>query len=317
MRIFKDNLDRDGFFWLETFPEAKKQRAPSHDGLNHLWGYLEMELTTITSLFVGSGEVGVEGGQMYLRFAQREGHYILPGSSIKGAVRSLAEMLSPSCMAVVDDRDYQGQCKADDSLMLCPACGLFGALSYLGRLTFEDAVISNPQSAYITIFQRTEPRFAAPESEVEREKSFEFRKFYMGLAQRARIQDHERLEVLKPGLFCPLLIRLSNVQDWEMGLLILSLGAAPGMEFNWKLGGAKNRGFGLVSLRLRDGQCASGLDWMFGKKQPTALKVQDWVNAYIRQAKQWKVWQDVVMVVNRLREVYGHGVATGSEEGTH
>jgi len=312
MRIFKDNLDRDGFFWVETFPEPKKQRAPSHEGLNYLWGYLEMELTTLTPLFVGSGEVGIEGGQMYFRFARREGHYIVPGSSIKGAVRSLAEMLSPSCMAVVDDRDYQGQCKADDSLMLCPVCGLFGALSYRGRLTFEDAVIPSPQSDHVTIFQRTEPRYAAPESEAERDKSFEFRKFYRGPAQSARTQDHERLEVLKQGLSCPLLIRLSNVQDWEAGLLILSLGAAPGMEFNWKLGGAKNRGFGLVTVCLRDGQFASGLDWMFGKKQSPAPKVQDWVNAYIRQAQQWKVWQEVQMVVNHLRGVYGHGAAPGS-----
>jgi hypothetical protein len=62
---------------------------------------------------------------------------VLPGSSLKGAVRQAYELLTPSCFLIKDEA-----CKVpkdDDRPEICPACSLFGAAGLGGRLSFGEA----------------------------------------------------------------------------------------------------------------------------------------------------------------------------------
>ena len=59
---------------------------------------------------------------------------VLPGSSLKGALRQVYELLTPSCQLVRGEA-----CRArakDASPQVCPACSLFGAAGLGGRFVF-------------------------------------------------------------------------------------------------------------------------------------------------------------------------------------
>lgn len=70
--------------------------------------------------------------------------YLIPGSSIKGAVRSIVEAITCSCVCITKSahhshlpEEYRG-CASVNAL--CTACRLFGAQDYQGHLRFEDAI---------------------------------------------------------------------------------------------------------------------------------------------------------------------------------
>ncbi len=71
-----------------------------------LTGKLVIELTALSSLTVGSGlyenasDVGLTGNQVVRGIVLRDGKPVIPGSSIKGAVRSNYELITLSSMAV-------------------------------------------------------------------------------------------------------------------------------------------------------------------------------------------------------------------------
>src|ERR1700752_3785470 len=97
--------------------QPKREKPAGHDRAleQRLTGWLDIELETLTPLHVASGitDFVKGGGREQLALLQVSiGRFhvsdpdkivsraVLPGSSIKGAVRSLAEALSPSCLLV-------------------------------------------------------------------------------------------------------------------------------------------------------------------------------------------------------------------------
>jgi len=123
---------------------------------NLLTGTLTLTMQTMTPVHVGSGysDFVKAGNQEYLAALQASKkvcepdairrRYLIPGSSIKGAVRSIVEAITYSCVRVTQGRNrsflpqgYGGCIQPDE---LCPACRLFGAQDYQGHLSFEDAI---------------------------------------------------------------------------------------------------------------------------------------------------------------------------------
>ena len=142
------------------FPKRRpdRKKGAGQDKLNPclLSGTLELTLRTLTPVHVGSGysDFIKAGNQEYLAALQafkpvREAdavrrRYLIPGSSIKGAVRSLVEAITRSCIRITQSRHrpyipqgYGGCMSVND---LCIACRLFGAQDYQGHVSFEDAV---------------------------------------------------------------------------------------------------------------------------------------------------------------------------------
>lgn len=309
MEIIQDDLQQKGFFWVEAL-KPQWGEVPSQNSLEGIWGQLRLRLVAGSPLFVGSGEIGVDGeGRTYFQFARCYDRYIIPGSSLKGAVRGLAELLSPSCMAVVDDRSYRKRCfatKQRPPLSLCPACGIFGAPGYYGRVGIEDAPVDKGFTRLIEqIDHRTEARRFGPSP--DRERAFSYRKLYSrDPAQQTWYREKERLEVLR-GVTAEVLLYFRQLREWELGLLTLSLGIAPEHEFAFKLGGGKNRGMGLVKLQFLEGAYSPGRGWFLGHwKQVTREILKSWLEAYRVKARSWNsgLWEKIKQVVNKLQEVY-------------
>jgi CRISPR/Cas system CSM-associated protein Csm3 (group 7 of RAMP superfamily) len=119
-------------------------------------GRLRGSLHTLAPLHVGTGlvvppaDVGLESDIPLLKsFHAAGGRLTIPGSSLKGAVRSLVEMLTYACVNKTKTRwrskrqreEYQ-ECRYNSKRRegeLCTACKMFGAMGYEGQIYFHDA----------------------------------------------------------------------------------------------------------------------------------------------------------------------------------
>lgn len=172
---------------------------------------------------------------------------VLPGSSLKGALRQVYELLTPSC-----EPGQRGgrSCSArprDADPEVCPACSLFGAMGVAGRLGVQEAEPSTGPESVKTLIRRVPTAW-----EAQRPVPGSYR-FYD--PQRAAGRDREpRPEVEATwaawGRFRTHL-RLVNASPDELGLLFASLGigqdgAAPSL----RVGGKKFHGFGGAQVRV-------------------------------------------------------------------
>jgi CRISPR/Cas system CSM-associated protein Csm3 (group 7 of RAMP superfamily) len=106
-------------------------------------GTLDCALTLLTPLHVGSGLFRLANGQVVKEAIRQGEQLIIPGSSLKGVFRSIAEAISRSCVSKT--RQYLPSAalkECTDPENLCVCCRLFGGLGYLGRVRFTDTVIS-------------------------------------------------------------------------------------------------------------------------------------------------------------------------------
>jgi CRISPR/Cas system CSM-associated protein Csm3 (group 7 of RAMP superfamily) len=298
MRIVRDRKEHDGFFWVEQLlvnGRPVQETAQDLDILSGISGAWEVRFEVLSPLFIGSGEVDVadEPGvpTMHFRFARRGECVIVPGSSLKGVIRSLVEVLSPSCLGGEDHAR-------------CPACLLFGTLGRRGRVTFEDGAVENAELSVMQIAQRTQARRIGPNNERG------FRKLYsrdQGTAQATWSDDTERLETVLPGSRFRSRVSFHTLAEWQVGLLLLALGLAPGYGFHLKCGGGKNRGFGLLRSSWGEGVWAESQPWFWGRRQAvTEAQLQTWVDAYRCQAETWGIWSELPPLLACLQEEYRH-----------
>lgn len=197
-------------------------------------GVMTVSIEALTPLFVGTGDYEIDP-RRYQPFFRRAGDYVIPGTSVKGVVRSYAEALSPSCTA--------GNCGIDH---LCICCAVFGVLGIQGRITFLDANPQNPESInreVLCLEVRWGPRLDYPGQ----------RKFYAHddyTKWSTSPPDGERFEIVSRKTTFTFSIHFSNIAKREMGLLLLAMGLSPQHSFNLKMGGGKNRGLGSVKLSV-------------------------------------------------------------------
>lgn len=232
---------------------------------------LELE----SGLHVGSGDEGMTGDGLRTdaMVARREGKPFIPGSSLKGALRSMVErimqVVEPGrcCMLFADPGDLAAvpQCArvgarykewesdsnkyeealraADAEAELCPVCQLFGSTLMAARLKVGDATL-NEDAAYVAV--RRDGVGIDRDTETAKEKI----KY-----------DFEVVEGKGKKLGLTFTMQLENADDWDWALLhIIARGLNGGMEF----GGKKTRGMGkvrgaLTEVRYFDGTAGYGL----------------------------------------------------------
>lgn len=244
------------FFWiaLEGKPEPTKEGPAPHHRFSGLSGCLELEIEVRSDyLYVGSGQIelfdhhGRE--QAYFAFARRNGQLIIPGTSIKGAVRSVVEAISNSCVKLIGRGERlpasHQPCQGEDAL--CPACRLFGTTGYRGRVRFADAVpVGDVRPSIVKIADLWPP------SQIRGRKFYRSRQFQALDPKPAK--NHRFLEAAPKGSKFRSVLYFENASSAEMGLLIRALGldrspndpSKVAYVVPIKLGGAKPRCLGSV-----------------------------------------------------------------------
>jgi len=265
------------------FPKRRpyRQKGAGQDKLNPclLSGTLELTLRTLTPVHVGSGysDFIKAGNQEYLAALQaskpirEEGttrrRYLIPGSSIKGAVRSIVEAITCSCIRITQGRTqgrhrpyipqgYGGCMSVND---LCIACRLFGAQDYQGHVSFEDAVA--PKGSLVLLdtpllWTPARGGHGLPPRYLQGNQA-RGRKFY----RHARPPSGADLRAcIKSDAELPLRIHFLNLSEAELGVLLTALGLHPDHPFPIKLGGGKPVGLGSVQIILNRVTLLQGVD---------------------------------------------------------
>jgi CRISPR/Cas system CSM-associated protein Csm3 (group 7 of RAMP superfamily) len=246
------------FFWVSLEKPPRKDKPPDHDRFQDWSGRLEVEIEVVsTYLYVGSGtfELFPLDGQEQVcyAFARRNGELVIPGTSVKGAVRNVLEAISNSCVRQTAKKEgVHGSHRACEGVdKLCPACRLFGTTGYRGRVHFSDAVpVGEVKTERIKIADLWPPRLA------KGRKFYQTREF-QALDKRPE-KSHRFLEVVPRRSRFAASLYFENASSAEMGLLMRAWGldvqeskqeSKVVHAFPIKLGGAKPRCLGAVYLR--------------------------------------------------------------------
>jgi hypothetical protein len=244
-------------------PDRKKGAGQDKLDARLLSGTLELTLRTLTPVHVGLGysDFIKAGNQEYLAALQaskpirEEGttrrRYLIPGSSLKGAVRSIVEAITRSCIRITQSRHrpyipqgYGGCMSVND---LCIACRLFGAQDYQGHVSFEDAVA--PKGSLVLLgtpllWTPARGGRGLPPRYLQGNQA-RGRKFY---AHARPASGADPRACIKSGAELPLRIHFLNLSEAELGILLTALGLHPDHPFPIKLGGGKPVGLGSVQV---------------------------------------------------------------------
>ncbi len=249
------------FFWIpfhESPQRAKLTARESHECFQALSGRIGFEVRVVSEyLYVGSGAILLDDKVgAYYAFTRRGDQLVIPGTGIKGAVRSIVEALSNSCVRQIASKDRlrkpsyracgnvkQGQ---EKQAVLCPACRLFGTTGYRGRVYFVDALPADQlKTQIIKIADLWPPRQT-------KGRKFYQSKIFQHLDDKPE-KSHRFVEVIPKGVSFGTTLFFENTGPDEMGLLLRALGLERYSEqdniiptFPVKLGGAKPRCLGAV-----------------------------------------------------------------------
>lgn len=210
----------------------------AHDRLlaDRISGSIRLALRTIDPVRVGQGSYEPRPPRALVQdVISRNGVPILPGSSLKGVVRSLLEAIYGGC-------DPSDPCHPP-----CVACSLFGFVGgrdremseFMGRVGIEDALPLDAAAAAPVILKV--PRAFAPRRRVGR-------RIY-GPAP-AGVEPTVAVLAVPRGVVFETRVVVRNVSNEELGQVLRSAGADA--TFAPRVGGGKFYGFGRVAVRARE-----------------------------------------------------------------
>jgi CRISPR/Cas system CSM-associated protein Csm3 (group 7 of RAMP superfamily) len=248
-------------------------------------GTLHVTLGAEQAVHVGSGRKRLQGNDLVRAAVRVRGRPGVPGSTLKGVLRSRYEAITLSCAPRPPDRRvkskslshkdvehaqlsrdalalpvFQGRCTAT---RMCPACALFGLMSRRGRVAVGDFVCEDGiELSTAPLHEQFSPRLhhvgkARVVSGPDGKRYFEIgplhgRKFAVGMGPRAEDTKPQLVEVIPAGSTLQGSLRLFNVGPAELGGLLSALGLGPGGRSPLKVGAGKGRGLGRVRLRALD-----------------------------------------------------------------
>ena len=244
-----------------------QKRYKGKERFGKLNGILRLKCTTVDNLHLGSGFTRyTEGEGMISEQLAENGTLIIPGSSVKGAVRHVARAISDSCIPQEKyknrakqterlhlykdkdkDKDQTITCRVDE---LCTVCNLFGMMGLASKVQFSDftADAAN-QTEVISLPVQYSPHLDADHyfNDDDKHKGYKFynteceaKKYSFGPPKKIPV------EVVKKKVVFTGDIRFVGLYPEELELLCQSLGLEK--TFSHKLGGYRSEGLGTVNF---------------------------------------------------------------------
>lgn len=239
-----------------------RRPAAFHNRFEGLSGRIEGTITTLTPFFIPRKDK--RSPKRFLTNAQRQA--VIPGSSLKGLIRSLVETVGYGCWWLFDSKNGKlphdfVQCR--DASQLCVACRMFGLIQgntlLLGHVGFDDAVCDTPVSydaVYTPILDAPKPRHKV--WYLRKDGKVAGRKFYfhstiihtLSEIKRSRSGAHLNQYIAPIGANSQFTFsaHFDNLAQNELDLLLYALVLEP--EVRHKMGYAKPAGLGSVEIAL-------------------------------------------------------------------
>lgn len=263
---------------LIPFPKQPPslERPAGHDKYlpDRLHGTLFLTLTVQTALHVSTGvvvmgsDIGNNRIPLIKTMVQNPDQKLaIQGSSLKGCVRSVYEAVTRSCICKTKAKKLQipdkySECTPEPKkgrLDVCPACQIFGALNWQGLVEFGDAVCQSKDFATGFMPSLYRPRPDQRRAYFERGK-VAGRKFYYHAIRAIDRGQNQGIPVqiaAKEYTFTTEL-HFKNLQDAELGALLIVLGQDPQYPIALKVGGGKPIGMGTMMVRVTAIDCIKG-----------------------------------------------------------
>lgn len=249
---------------LVPFPSKKPtlKHPVGHDRYrsDRLHGKLELKLTVKTAVHVSTGIVamGADVGDripLIKTMAQgKQKQLTIPGSSLKGVVRSAYEAITNSTLAVVTSKYRQEmpqdrlQCRKKEQL--CPASLVFGAMDWQGLIHFTDATCKQAKSSTGFMPSLYRPRPDQRRAYFQKGQAVG-RKFYYN-AVNAISGGDRGIPVQQAGTEYTFktTLQFKNLSLAEFGTLLIVLGQDTNYPMALKVGGGKPIGMGTMTVEI-------------------------------------------------------------------
>lgn len=243
---------------------VERRPATLHDRFSGLSGAIQGTITTLTPLFVPSRRNIIPKPHI----TNGNNQVIIPGTSLKGLIRSLIETIGPGCWwlfkGIHSNRLPPAFHQCHDQEKLCVACRMCGLIQgstlLLGNVGFEDAICHNPEydaPMYTPILNNPKPEHVAWYLDTNRQY-VAGRKFYF---HNTQIMEESESKVTGAGrqlnqYIVPLSVgntftfsaQFTNLAQDELQLLLYTLVLEPTLRH--KIGYAKPAGLGSVQIEL-------------------------------------------------------------------
>lgn len=234
--------------------QVKKSRVTGHHRYqaNCLSGQIHGSITALSPIHIGSGVIDIGDDVDLIKTAVRTGgNVVIPGSSLKGAIRSVVEAFTESCVCKVSyqvrravPRDFSECRRTSNNSELCVACRMFGAMGFQGNISIQDAPHIDGN-----IGTEKVPELYSPRGSQRRMRNVPGRKFYM---HGEVATGNTPVEACKKGSIFRFVIQVDNLKKSEWGLLFTALGHHPEHPFKLKIGGAKPVCFGSINFQISE-----------------------------------------------------------------
>ncbi|MDI3328486.1 MAG: RAMP superfamily CRISPR-associated protein [Alicyclobacillaceae bacterium] len=253
-----------------------------------------MSLTTLTPLVVGTGAYELREDDFVRGICREGGVPVVPGSTVKGVIRSYVELLSKSCVLQIEKGQPAPSCKTNfragsPDAAVCPSCQIFGVVGQKGALRSLVSVGTfRPHRTPVPEEVIRLPQFYRPRK-IRREGEKVFRKVYrhgnpkyiLNAVSTWKNRRPDRYAAVSDGVTFIGLIDFVNLEPEELGLLALGMGAVPSRKFQIKMGYGKPAFLGSVQMEILDIQPLSNLVW--NGKEWTREHLWEWAEAYVRR----------------------------------
>ncbi|YAF96639.1 MAG: RAMP superfamily CRISPR-associated protein [Nodularia sp. CChRGM 3473] len=188
---------------------------------------------------------------------QQNQRLIIPGSSLKGVIRSIYEAITRSCLCKTNAKVPEGYSECKDTAKLCPACVTFGAMNWLGLVHFHDAQYDpeNDKPGFQTGL--IPPLFSPQRDAVDLETGEKIyydnnnkvrgRKFYPH-TYNEEVKPTFRIQQAELGKKFTTYVNYTNLTKAQLGTLLIALGQDPENRLGLKIGSGKAVGMGTLKI---------------------------------------------------------------------
>jgi hypothetical protein len=215
-------------------------------------GVLSYQIEVLSPLFIAGGSYSLTDNKqdpIVRDFYRVDDQPAIPGSSLKGVVRSVVEAISPSCVTTtrLDPRllPHRSNCQTDRA---CPACSMFGRMSRMSKIIFTDAGLAKGNLQWHRLPALFSPRAHQAKNTYQDKNEYKGRKFYYH-GQPVEDDRQPPVEVAPPHSLFRGEFQFENLSDAELGLFFVALGLDT--TFTLKMGGGKPTCLG--SIRVQPG----------------------------------------------------------------
>ncbi|AVP55247.1 hypothetical protein C3B72_08850 [Clostridium tetani] len=264
----------------------------------HLYrGKIKLRITTLTPLYICKSDVWEKcSGILRKKFYKVNDKYLIPGSSLKGVVRTIAESVSYSCISTRQNKYMIKEFSTNNSKCNCIVCKTFGRMFYKSKVFFNDFELKRGNT-----FTKYIPKLMVPHPEKEYYKEDGFYKgikFYYHGMDKIIEKGSIPVEAIKPSSYFEGEIIFKELDLEQLKLLCFSMGLDGSIQP--KIGYNKPGYFGSCDIQVMEVKL----------EEIDGLEVVERQFNTKKLASEWgKSDGKVLDNINELREILNYGNA--------